>query len=99
MAKAAVAENRTTALVAGDVTFTITDPTVFKTLKMDGGANSLLRLLRQNYAASGWEPVLEDGADIYLSARRRTVTPAEVGVYSVEGPVAGTITLWTEDIT
>lgn len=99
MGKTAVVENRTTALAAGDVTFAVTDPTNFKTLKMDGGANSQLKLMRQNYAEDGWEPVMEDGAEVWLTHKRRTATLTEIGTYTVAGAIAGTVTLWTEDIT
>lgn len=98
MSKTAVAENVYGSIAAGDYVFSVTDPTSFKTLKMDGGENSLLALMRQNYAEDGWEPVFNGGAQVLLHNTNRTVTIAEVGTYSLQGEVAGTITIWTEEI-
>jgi hypothetical protein len=96
--KTTIVANRTTNLAAGDYTFDVTDPTSFKTLKMDGGSESLLSLVRQNRGGDGWEPVFSDGRQVHLHRANRTATPSEVGTYSVEGAVAGSITLWTEEI-
>jgi hypothetical protein len=96
--KTSIAAGISGAIAAGTHTFAVSDPTSFKTLKMDGGANSLLKLLRQNYAADGWEPVMEGGVEVFLSNKRRTATPNEVGTYSVQGNIAGSVTLWTEEV-
>lgn len=100
MAKESVAANVSGQVDRGDFTFEVTDPTLFKTFKMDGGGpGTELYLLRQNYAGDDYESVTMGGRRVVLDDFNRTVTPAEVGIYTLEGIVGGTVLdFWTEDI-
>ncbi|MGV0961813.1 MAG: hypothetical protein ACOYB1_18465 [Limnohabitans sp.] len=99
MSKALIAAAVSQAIVAGTHTFAVTDPGVFKTLKIDGiRSGDLFNLVRQNYAANGWEKVTDGQGQIHLTDRRRIATPAEIGTYSIEGYANSPITLWTEEM-
>lgn len=100
MAKTLIVANRTTDLAAGGFTFDITDPTNFKTLKMDRGRECRVQIVRETYDQEDWEPVLDkNGDEIWLDRKRRTATLTEIGTYSLRGAVAGTPTFWTQDNT
>lgn len=78
--------------------FEVTDPTNFLTVKVEGLAEGdYLNLVRENYAADGFEPVTMNGHPIQLNRGNTSATPAEKGVYALESPlVAGTVTAYTE---
>lgn len=97
--KAEVAAAVSGPIVRGDQTVEITDPTLYKTIKIDGlQAGDALNLLRQNYAGDGYEPVTMLGRHIQLNAGNRTATPVEIGIYSLEGYVTGPVKVWTEEM-
>lgn len=100
MGKSSVAANVSGQVDRGDFTFQITDPTLFKTFKMDGGGpNTALQLMRENYGGDDYEPVTMGGRKVQLNDFNRTVTVAELGVYTLEGSIDGTVSrFWTEDI-
>ena len=100
MGKISVAANISGQVDRGDFTFQITDPTLFKTFKMDGGGpGTELYLMRQNYDEDDYEPVTMGGRMVVLDDFHRTVTPAELGIYTLEGIVVGTVSrFWTEDM-
>jgi len=103
MAKNLIAAALSGSIVAGDNTITITDPAAGLTIKADGiRAGDALNLLRENYGdegiSDGWEPATDGRGHIQININRRTATPVEVGVYTVEGYVDGSVVLWTEAI-
>jgi len=97
--KAAVAEAISGSIAAGAYTFEISDPTTYKTVKIDGlQSGDKFDLVRENFGADGWEPSTDGRGNIQLNTDRRTATPLEIGVYSVVGSSAGDVTIWTEEM-
>lgn len=86
-------------IAAGAFTFTVTDPTLYKTAKIDGlQPGDAVNLLRGNYAGNGWEIVTNEGKQVQFNHLHQTATPLEVGTYSFEGNVQEAVTIWTEEI-
>ncbi len=82
-------------------TFDISDPTAFKSLRVEFTLSSDYAYLQiQNYDADGWIDFLdENGNPLKLDAQfRDLVIPAEVGTYALRGIIAGTLKAWTSEV-
>lgn len=86
---------------SGGNTFTITDPSLFKSLRLEFSLRSDKAYLQvQNYSADGWIDYLDNNGDpVRLDAKDRDmVMPSEVGTYALRGTIAGTLKAWTNEI-
>jgi hypothetical protein len=103
--KTTIVANYTGTLTPDTYQFEVTDPSVFKTVVIDGlGAASAttidrtrVQILRENRNADGWEPATNGQGQEVLSANNRTATPLKPGVYGLSGTVAG-VTIYTEEV-
>lgn len=81
--------------------FEVTDPSDFKCVRVEGLVQrDHISLVRQNYAADGWELVTDGNGTVQLNVNRRSACPAEPGVYALStgsGTVDGTIRAYTEE--
>ncbi len=84
--------------VAGDNSFEITDPSAFICVRVEGlSASDNITLVREDYAGTGWQLVTSGNTVVQLNTYRRSVCPAEIGTYALQGNVTGTITAYTEE--
>jgi len=79
--------------------FEITDPTLFKCVKIEGlGHDDHIRLMRQNYAADGWEYVTDGTGIVQLNRHLTSVCPVEPGTYALDGEITSdAATAYTEE--
>ncbi len=100
MAKTPLLTAVTGAITTADTgnSFEVTDLSAPKTLRVQGLNNDdALNVMVQNFAGDGFVPWTDGDGQVQLNAKRRSVTPFEIGVFAVEGSVGGTVTIYTED--
>lgn len=78
--------------------FTVTDPSNFLTIVIDGLSDTEnVQLVRENFSADGWQPYTDGGKKVILNSNLNSATPLKPGNYGLSGDVSG-VTVYTEEM-